>query len=73
MITKFKLFENLNIDEPKVGDYALCKVRKDQIGTAFEPYINDNIGKIIEMWIDESNFYGSDKKCYSISFTNPAF
>lgn len=24
MITKFKLFETVNIDEPKVGDYVIC-------------------------------------------------
>ena len=40
MIIKFNLFETVNKDEPKIGDYALCKVRRDQTGTSFEPYVS---------------------------------
>lgn len=41
MITKFKLFENINEDEPEVGDYVLCEEDED---TTFD-FTKNKIGK----------------------------
>ena len=44
MITKFKLYEALNVGEPKVGDYVLVdSLRNNDLGT----YLKTHMGKII--------------------------
>ena len=47
-----KTFESLNIDEPQVGDYVICKEEQpylfdtDTDTTKLNIFFNDNIGKI---------------------------
>jgi hypothetical protein len=43
MITKFKLFETVNIDEPKVGDYVICSEIADVVFYKNEDWYNDYI------------------------------
>ena len=58
MITKFKLFETVNIDEPKVGDYVICSEIADVFYKNEDWYndyiellniIKDKIGKIVKI------------------------
>ncbi len=70
MITKFKMFENINESEPKIGDYVICKTRNPE-KTAFKEYVDNNIGRIMNEFKDDSYFYGKDIKNYIVRFTNP--
>ncbi len=45
MITKFKLYEQLNINEPQIGDYVLCDEVDSEIIRV--DFIRNNIGKIV--------------------------
>jgi len=63
MITKFKLFETVNIDEPKVGDYVVCSEKSDIFYKKEDWYndyielvniLKDKIGKIVK--IDELSY-----------------
>lgn len=42
MITRFKIYENLN--KPQIGDYVICK---DDYYDNLNEYLSKNIGKII--------------------------
>ena len=46
MITKFKIFENINKGKPKVGDYVICKVADTLESTSFGIYVSTHVGKI---------------------------
>jgi len=52
--TYIKKFENLT-DEPKIGDYVICKI-KDYLG--LRDFMNDNIGKIIKIKYSNKMNYG---------------
>jgi hypothetical protein len=69
MITKFKLYESINVGEPMAGD-VICKSRTNQ-ETAFKKYVDNNIGDIVEEFKDETHFYGKNIKNYMVKFTNP--
>jgi predicted nucleotide-binding protein (sugar kinase/HSP70/actin superfamily) len=45
MITKFKLYEQLKINEPQIGDYVLCDEVDSEIIRV--DFIRNNIGKIV--------------------------
>ncbi len=60
MITEFKIFENINEDKPKIGDYVLIKSHSD----FFKKYEN-KIGKIVDI---ESNNVDYKKILYYINF-----
>lgn len=46
MITKFKLFEELNEGEPKLGDYVIC-CEQESGDDVFDNFLLQNIGQII--------------------------
>ncbi len=50
MITKFKIFENINESEPKIGDYVICKTRSTDT-IEFKKYVDNNIGKIVDNYL----------------------
>jgi len=46
MITKFKLYEKLDVGKPKLGDYVICYDKDDDDGTL--GWIKTTIGQIIK-------------------------
>ena len=46
MITNFKIFENINIGEPEIGDYVIC-MEYDIDDYKMLNFISKNIGKYI--------------------------
>lgn len=69
MITKFKIYESINIGEPMAGDYVICKPKNR--GTAFQKYVDDNIGRIMKEFKDDTYFNGKNIKNFLVKFTNP--
>jgi hypothetical protein len=51
MITKFKIYESLNNNKPKIGNYVLIKSHSDM----FKKY-EDKIGKIVDLESDKQNY-----------------
>ena len=47
MITKFKIFENINV-APKVGDYVIIDTDRNNCNIQVNNFLNDNIGQIVE-------------------------
>ena len=67
MITRFKIFENLNEGKPDVGDYVICKYKLGDYGYGSEKmtnFLENSIGKIVLNMKDKNNFD------YLITFDN---
>jgi len=65
MITKFKIFENFNINEPEIGDYVICFEYTDDIELL--DFISKNIGKYVGKYFDPD----IDDGCtYDIKYLN---
>ena len=60
MITEFKIYESLNDEEPKVGDYVICRT---EFNNDLNLFLDNNIGEIIAIDFD---FYES----YQIYFND---
>jgi len=54
MITKFKLYETIDIGVPKIGDYVICYNHYGQ--TDLSEWLNYNIGKIINFYAPPGYF-----------------
>ena len=70
MITKFKIFESVNIGEPEIGDYVICEEESIN-NTDVKNYTENNIGKIVD-----NLFYGGDCNFlvkYNIDFKTTKF
>ena len=68
MITKFKIFENVNT-LPKVGDYVFINTHDDyqlQASKNYESFLKNNIGQIIDSEIE----HGGISIIYKIKFEN---
>ena len=62
MITKFKLYESINEDEPKVGDYVFCNT---EFNLDLNLYLDNNIGKITAIDSDYNSL-----EPYLVNFSN---
>ena len=67
MITKFKIFESINI-LPKVGDYVLIKI--DKFGASkLQDFYSNNIGQITDFDLHRARFIQGEN-FYYIKFQN---
>ena len=64
MITKFKIFENLN-ELPKVGDYVLLNTNKYS-AKMWQDFIETHIGEIVKI----EKEHGGTSNIYEIQFEN---
>ena len=48
MITKFKIYENINEGEPKIGDYVICTTINNKTPELLH-FLSNNIGKYIQV------------------------
>ena len=75
MITKFKLFEEINVGEPKVGDYVICEeipqsTPKFQYADVIE-FLKNNIGKIKKIsYNPDPNLEGVERYSYIVAYNN---
>ena len=44
MIKNFKIFENINIVEPNVGDFIICQIKKESL---YRPQIIDEVNYLL--------------------------
>jgi len=66
MITKFKIFENINVP-PKVGDYVIINPNGyEHSWKAFRDFILVNVGQIIDIKIQ----HGGTELYYDVKFEN---
>jgi hypothetical protein len=51
MITKFKIFESVNEDEPKIGDWVLCY--SEDISDDTKTFLETTIGQLVKITKDK--------------------
>jgi len=68
MITKFKLYESINIGEPEVGDYVLCHLEEDDSNEQkiTSNFLNKNIGILVKIDKNKDKFEVYDN--YKVKF-----
>ena len=68
MITKFKMFESINNNEPMEGDFVICDSELyNRISSDVATYFANNIGEIISI------ISNNGKKSYRIEYKNFPF
>lgn len=65
MITKFKIFESVNEDEPKIGDWVLC-TSKD-ISDDTKTFLETTIGQLVKITKDKKYTY------YEVEYRNKKY
>jgi len=71
MITNFKIFENVNNDEPEIGDYVACVVNEryfEYNEDMFMNFVKKSIGEIIDKRL--SNGFGNNTYYYIVKYYN---
>ena len=65
MITKFKIYEAINVGNLEIGDYVICR-EKLYGDVIIQNFINNNIGKFVKK---QSEHTLADN-CYGIEYDN---
>jgi len=58
-----KLYEDYNMNEPKNGDWVICKENEEDEDDNFTLFINNNIGRIIKINNDYDDYDYIIKYC----------
>jgi len=66
MITKFKIYEKLNVNEPEVGDYVICYNYETDDVLFRDKFTSNNIGKLME--IQNLNHYNEIEYSYMVKY-----
>jgi len=66
MITKYKIFESVNNDKPKIGDYVIVdpRYRSDFTNGNLVKFLSENIGRVKSDYFED--IYNNDGSSYKI-------
>lgn len=65
MITTFKIFEQINQNEPEIGDYVLCRDLSLSFKEKVSDFIENNIGQCIK--VNENLLISYNIKIYHLT------
>ena len=76
MITKFKIYEAINVGNLEIGDYVICREKLYNNDVIIQNFINNNIGKFVKKGFfsqalgREQSEHTLADNCYGIEYDN---